>query len=256
MNSPNAGADASTGGPITGSGGGSDGGTTGGGGPTGQCVQGQPCHPGLMTAPCMNASPSSCSMCMCGADGTLSCAPCNQQPPISDDGGTGGTATGTCAQGAACTMAMPSCQNGAAGGACQTCQCDPTSGMYQCAPCAGAADGGTGGMKAPGCMPGLACNAGDSCGNGVQGAGCYSCQCAVNGFYQCAPCGGGAIDAGGGAPMGGGSDGGTSQMCTQGAKCPQPGAACSGPMLNGVCTQCMCDQTGALSCVQMACVTG
>jgi hypothetical protein len=258
MNNPNAGADASAGGPITGTGGGSDGGTTGGGGPTGQCVQGEPCHPGLMTAPCVNASPSSCSMCMCGQDGTLSCAPCDQKPPPSDDAGMGGTVTGMCADGAACAAGMPACQSFAAGGACQMCQCDPAGGMYKCTPCPGAADGGTGGtMMPPGCMPGGKCAAGDACGNGAQGGACYACQCAQNGVYQCGPCGG-AADAG--APMGGPADGGTTptippQQCTQGGPCPQ-GAVCAGVPANGVCTSCMCAQGGTLSCVQMACAGG
>jgi hypothetical protein len=168
-----------------------------------------------------------------------------------------------CGQGVACTQGAPDCSNGAVGGACLTCQCDPTAGMYKCSPCAGAADGGVAsggnhdaggtGTMPPGCMPGLACNVGASCGNGVQGAGCYSCQCGAGGTYQCASCGGG-MAADGGAPAGGGGTGGSSgtgmasPQCMNGLACPQPGLTCIGPMLNGSCQNCTCAQGGTLVC--------
>jgi len=249
---PSAGADASAGGGTVG---GSDGGTmSGGGGPTGLCMQGEKCQGG--GAPCANASVGgACSMCTCGAAGTLECVPCDHNPGT---GGQGGTMTTTCTQGASCAQGPASC-GGTLQGICQTCQCDAASGMYKCAPCADAADGGApvqghdggaGGTMTTGCNPGSQCNPGDKCDNGVQGAGCYACQCGGAGTYQCAPCGGGgAADAG--APMGGGTL--PPDACMQGLKCPQPGQACMGLTVNGVCPKCMCIQNGTLACTQVAC---
>jgi hypothetical protein len=258
---PSAGHD---GGTITGgNGGGSDGGTFGGGGPTGLCMQGETCQAG--GAPCANASVGgACSMCSCGANGTLECVPCDHNPGTGGNTGTGGSmggGGGVCVPGGTCAAGAPDCENGAQGAACQICQCDPTAGMYKCSPCAGAVDGGTpppagdGGAKVPGCNPGAQCNPGDNCGNGAQGGACYSCQCSVNGFYQCSPCGGAADGGAGGTGAGGAGGGGTisPDLCMQGGKCPQPGAACQGLSVNGVCPRCMCSVDGILICQQGAC---
>jgi hypothetical protein len=258
---PNAGADASAGGTVTG---GSDGGTFGGGGPQGgQCVQGAACQAG--SGPCANASVGgSCSMCTCGAGGTLTCVPCDQKPPLNDDAGMGGSTTTICQQGASCAQGPTDCGGGVQG-VCQMCHCDAATGTYQCVPCADAKDGGApfvgadagggGGGPPPGCSPGAQCNPGDSCGNGAQGGACYACQCGQTGTYQCGPCGG-AKDGGAPPPAG---DAGASNpqlppdLCNQGLKCPQPGAACMGLTVNGVCPKCMCGADGTLACVQAAC---
>jgi hypothetical protein len=247
---PSAGADASAGG---GTGGGSDGGMTGGG--TGLCIQGEKCQSG--GAPCANASVGgACSMCTCGAAGTLECVSCDHN---SGTGGQGGGLVG-CQQGGTCTAGSPDCKNAVQGGACEMCQCG-ADGTYTCAPCAGTqppADGGAplgqdGGTMTTSCNPGSPCNVGDKCDNGAQGGACYVCQCGGTGVYQCALCGG-AID-GGAQSQDAGTGGSTvpPDACMQGLKCPQPGAACMGLTVNGVCPKCTCGADGTLACQQVAC---
>ncbi|HVU52689.1 MAG TPA: hypothetical protein VHL80_18540 [Polyangia bacterium] len=197
---PSGGADASAGGgTITGggTGGAQDGGAASGGDPSGSCTPGAACQPGAPA--CGTASTGgACMMCACGQDGTRSCASCDHDPQT--DAGLGGPTT-VCQQGASCAQGPADC-GGTSTGSCQTCHCDPTSGMYKCAPCGGAADGG-------------------------------------------APAGGGT-----------GGSGGTTlppDACMQGLKCPQPGLACMGMTVNGVCPKCTCGQDGTLSCAQVAC---
>jgi hypothetical protein len=250
----NGGADASTG---TGSGtmgGAADGGVimSGGGGPPAMCVAGAACQPG--SAPCGDASPTSCTMCTCGADGTLSCAPCDVK--AQPDGGAMTGGGGQCVQGAACVQGMPECRN-ASPTSCLACTCG-AGGMLECTTCPGfvgmdagmsgsAPDGGIGGGGPVGCVPGGACTVGTAgCQNAAQGGACMACQCVDPGMYNCAPCGGTQPppqnDAGAAQPP-----------CGQGLACPQPGTACDAGMLNGVCTKCMCGADGTYACTQAAC---
>jgi hypothetical protein len=193
-------------------------------------------------------------MCTCGSGGTWSCAACDHNPGI---GGSGGTMTMTCTDGASCAQGPADCGS-TLQGICQTCHCDATSGMYKCSPCAsgGGRDGGTGGTMTTGCNPGSACNVGDKCDNGVQGAGCFACQCGAGGTYQCMGCGGTGGAADGGAMARDAGAGGATlppAQCMDGLKCPQQGLACMGLPANGVCPQCMCGPDGILTCAQVAC---
>jgi hypothetical protein len=244
--------DASAGGGTFG--GGSDGGTMAGG-PAGQCVQGAACHPGGPA--CQDASPISCTMCLCGADGTLTCAPCDMKVMGADAGigGTGGPAS-MCVPGAACAAGMPMCRD-ASTMSCSVCACG-ADGTLACQPCPGAgADGGTqtppadGGVAAggpTGCMPGAQCAVGSpDCQNVRQGGACYACQCVDPGMLKCSPCDGGA------APPPSDAAAPVDPTCSQGLACPQVGAACGSGPVNGVCTKCMCGADGTYACQQMAC---
>jgi hypothetical protein len=290
--------DAST----TGGGGGFEAGT-GGGGPAVTCAQGAACSPG--SAPCADASVNgTCTMCTCGADGTLSCSSCDHNPM--GGAGTGGGTPRECAQGVACTPGSAPCADAAVGGACTMCTCG-ADGTLSCGPCKadqGAPDGGTmtggppltcaegaactpgsapcgdrsptsctmcsctaqgtlscspcpgfdGGMSTPPaddagtagsvCGDGLACAGSDMCRNGQQGAACEICACS-GGMYKCGPCGGGTMSDAGAAPPPDG--GGQKFQCAPQAACPQTGLACNiGTPGNGF--NCSCDQTMHLAC--------
>lgn len=181
----------------TGGGGATGGGAGGATGGDGTCVQGAACRPG--SSGCGSASPTSCQMCTCGANGALDCAPC---PNGSQDGGMtspppppdAGTGTQSCAPGLACTGAG-GCTIAKPAGGCAMCQC--TGGTYACAPCAGADDAGAppppppsdAGAQAPQqCAPGLDCaQPGAMCGN-ASPTSCMKCTCGTDHTLTCAPC--------------------------------------------------------------------
>ena len=134
-------------GATTGTGG--AGASTGAGGMTGggTCAPGDACTPGYKCDP---GSPAGgCMVCMCGADGHLSCGPCGGTGATGATGGTGGmTGGGTCAAGDACTPGYK-CDPGSPAGGCMVCMCG-ADGHLSCGPCGGTgATGGTGGTGGP-----------------------------------------------------------------------------------------------------------
>ncbi len=176
------------GGTTVGSGG--SGGTTG----TMTCAPGATCTPGTKCDP---GSTTSCTVCMCGADGTLSCGPCGSGTGAGGTTGAGGSGT-TCAPGATCTPGTK-CDPGSAAG-CMTCMCG-SDGTLTCMPCGGGTGAGgttgtgaTGGTATGPCqvnsMPspdvGLPCSVIESCPDGsnyrvnCDGA-TGACTCFANG---------------------------------------------------------------------------
>jgi hypothetical protein len=249
-----------------------DGGAAPGGG---TCVQGGACVVG--GGRCGNASPSSCLMCDCGADGKYVCSPCGSgaPPPPSDggvppgDGGAppppsdGGPGGGICADGATC-MPGSGCKSPSPTGQCLACMCS-AGGTLQCSPCGASFDGsappppppGDGGSTTPPpatCDPGLACPLGYQCGNKTAAGACTLCTCAADGHLACGACPG-APD-GGAPPPPPPQDSGASpqpippQACVMGGACPQPGQMCSNglPPGNG-CLKCGCGPNMTLMCV-------
>jgi hypothetical protein len=244
-------ADAGMGGPDGGTGtgatgGGQDGGAGGqdGGAPP-PCVAGAACTQGYKCDP---GSSTSCTVCMCGADGHLTCGPCGATGTGATGGSSGGaggsTGGATCAPGAACNP-NDKC-GGDVAGACMECMCG-ANGHFTCGPCGGtgATGGTTGTTGAAGttgtqmCAPGAACNPNDKCGGDVAGA-CMECMCGADGRFTCSPCGG----TGAGGTTGAAGTTGT-QTCAPGAPCTQgfkcdPGSAS--------CMICMCGADGFLAC--------
>jgi hypothetical protein len=110
-------------------------GTGGAGGMTGggTCAPGDACTPGYKCDP---GSPTSCMVCMCGADGHLTCGPCGGTGATGGStGGISGTATGPCQ-----VTPMPSPDVGLPCGVMEVCpdgtdyrvRCDGTSGACTC----------------------------------------------------------------------------------------------------------------------------
>jgi hypothetical protein len=172
--------------------GGGTGGSNGTGIPPAQCVQGTTCQPG--SAPCGDASPTSCTMCMCGADGTLACAACDgTQAP--DGGMSGGTPPAMCVAGAACAAGTPPCAD-ASPASCTMCMCGQ-AGTLVCQPCPGSVKP-DGGMTSPPsdagavqidptqCQPGLQCpQVGAACGSGPTNGVCTKCMCGSDHLLAC-----------------------------------------------------------------------
>lgn len=167
------------------------------------------------------------------------------------DAGPGGPPA--CSQGQTCSGA-DTCTAMTPQGMCvATCKC--ANGTYACGACqdgAGAdGGGGTSADAASMCAPGLTCAAGATCKDlSAQGTCEAICSC-DNGFYQCAPCGGGGADAGA-APVDAGASspdaGAPSFACQLNGACPKPGATCMiGSPGNGF--QCTCEDNAMLSCV-------
>ena len=190
-------------------------GTTGSGGTTGggTCVAGAACTPGTKCDP---GSTTTCVVCMCGADGTLTCGPCGGTGATG--GGTGGnTGGGTCAPGDACTPGTK-CDPGATA-TCMVCMCG-ADGHVACAPCGGtgATGGGAGGTTGAGgsggsggngwndrggtCAPGDVCTPGTKCDPGSTTT-CMACMCGADGHVACGPCGGTGATGGGTGGTGG-----------------------------------------------------
>jgi len=106
-----------------------------GGATGGMCMPGAACTEGFR---CGASSPTGmCLDCMCGADGTLGCAPCGGAGGTTGTTGTGGSsaATGPCQ-----VMPMPPTQPGSPCGVMEICPdgvdyrvtCDGTSGACMC----------------------------------------------------------------------------------------------------------------------------
>ncbi|HXU04737.1 MAG TPA: hypothetical protein VN903_27430 [Polyangia bacterium] len=237
------------------------GGTGGAGGMTGggACAAGAACTAGYR---CGGADSSgACMDCMCGANGTLVCSPCDK-PDGGGAGattGTGGagagaggmTGGGTCVAGAACTPGSR-CGGADSSGACTDCACG-ANGTLMCSPCAGKPDaggttgtGGAGGMTGGGtCAAGDACTPGFRCGGADSSGMCMECICGADGMLSCVPCGT-KPDAGGTGGTGG-TGGMTGGTCTAGDACAA-GFRCSGPSPTGMCMDCMCGADGMLAC--------
>ena len=210
--------------------GGGTGATTGTGGAGGMTGAGGTCAPGATCTAgyrCGNASPSgACMDCMCGADGKLTCIPCDKPDgggagATTGTGGVGGmTGGGTCAPGEACSAGYRCGMPGPAG-QCMECMCG-ADGKLACGPCGGdkpdgggagatTGTGGVGGMTGGGtCAPGEVCSAGYRCGMPAPAGQCIDCMCGADGTLACGPCGGDKPDGGGaGATTGAGGAGGT-----------------------------------------------
>jgi hypothetical protein len=215
-----------------------------GGGSGGLCEPGDPCQPN--TAMCKNASPSSCSMCMCGADGKLVCMPCDGAQPPPPDGGTQ-QPPAQCAQGAKCQPGQGPCES-ALNGVCAVCRCDQSD-TLSCAPCGAAADAGApppppadGGATGPSsCAPGAPCAQGAICDAKTPDGACMTCKCDQNGTYQCGACGGSApppADGGAAPPL---------SSCVAGGSCAQ-GELCDAKTPDGGCMTCKCGADGTFQC--------
>ena len=240
---PCGGAGATTGAGGAGAGTGA-GGMTGGG----TCAPGDACTPGYKCDP---GSPAgTCMVCMCGADGHLTCGPCGGAGATTGAGGAGATTGaggagastgaggmtggGTCAPGDACTPGYK-CDPGSPAGACNVCMCG-VDGHLTCGPCGGAGATlaraaraparGAGGMTGGGtCAPGDACTPGYKCDPGSPAGTCNVCMCGANGHLTCGPCGGAGGATGGGAGGTGGPVSGPCQVNVMPA--PDVGLPCS-----------------------------
>jgi hypothetical protein len=261
---------AADGGPVDPTGKGGTSGTTGAGGTGGTtggtCVAGATCTAGYR---CGNASSNgACMDCMCGADGKLTCMPCDKPDgggagATTGTGGTGGTTGGgTCVAGATCS-ANYRCGGASPTGECMDCTCG-ADGKLTCISCdkpdgggAGATTG-TGGVGGTGgttggttCAPGATCSAGFRCPMPGPAGECNECMCGADGMLTCGPCdktgagGTGATTGAGGVGGTGGTTGGTTcapgAACSPNFRCPMPGPA-------GECNECMCGTDGMLTC--------
>jgi len=219
------------------------GGMTGGG----TCAAGAACTPGSRCGGA--ASDGTCQDCMCGANGTLTCVPCDK-PDAGGTGGGGGMTGGMCTPGAACAAGFR-CGASSPTGMCMDCMCG-ADGTLACVPCGGdkpdaggtGGTGGGGGMTGGMCAPGAACTEGFRCGASSPTGMCMDCMCGADGMLACAPCGGDKPDAGGTGGTGG-MTGGT--MCAPGVACT-PGFRCGAPAPAGMCMECMCGADGMLAC--------
>lgn len=212
--------------------------TNGGGGSGGKCEPGDPCQAGA--APCSNASPTSCSSCMCGADGKLMCMPCGGAPPPPPDGG----APAQCASGAKCQPGSGGCES-TASGTCLQCRCD-SNGVLACAPCGSANDAGVPppppSDASTDCVPHGTCAQGAICDAKVADGQCMTCKCDQTGLYQCVPC------AGTPPPP---TDGGAAPpppSCVQGGACLAEGMICDAKSPDGGCMTCKCGADGTYQC--------
>jgi hypothetical protein len=152
----------------------------------GKCGQGGVCQPG--SAPCSDASPTSCTKCDCGADGHYVCTPCSTGGPA-DAGVPIDPGAGECVPGGICQPGSAGCGSGSSGGACMKCDCG-ADGHYKCSPCAGGADAGAPPPPQPiqQCVQGGACSVqGQGCGAGDIGT-CMKCMCEADLQLACSPC--------------------------------------------------------------------